>query len=312
MVIERLSTLTQHANEEPSRSPSVLIIDDDLDFLEQLKDMMVRFGFDSVTVSSAEEAREKLGQRSFDLIMTDIVMPRENGIQFLVNLHKAAEEGHVARDLPPVVVVTGFVLNELIQTKLRRFLGVELIINKPIGEKGLLNYLERRFPSLAEPAQTFQRAALTRFLMATTEVIEANTTVSPEASKAIVRAGGHAFGEFTGVIRLTSNRKIGLCAVSFERDCCEAMAHRILSDENLCITEAILRDVAGEICNQIAGHVQGQLNAEGFGFDISTPTIVSGAERIDHRLHCPSIVIPFTWEGLRFYTQFVIEDRVTK
>lgn len=289
---------------------SVLIIDDDVDFLKILQSIMQKVGFHVATAESAEDARQSIANGAFDLIMTDIVMPRENGIQFLVNLHKAAETGGTKKDLPPVVVVTGFVLNEVIQTKLRRFLGVELILHKPLEERALRRYLERRFPSLAEAAHAFQRSALTKFLTATTEIVEVNTGISPEACKAIVRMEGHALGEFTGVIKLTSPKKEGLIAVSFERACCLAMAQRILADERLQITEAILRDVAGEVCNQIAGHVQGQLNSEGYAFDISTPTIVSGAERIDHRLHTPSIVIPFVWEGMKFYTQFVIEDRL--
>lgn len=61
---------------------NVLILDDDKDFLRALRSYLVRDGFDVQTATTANDAYDLMYKTVFDLIISDIMMPRTNGFQF--------------------------------------------------------------------------------------------------------------------------------------------------------------------------------------------------------------------------------------
>ncbi|KJV09211.1 chemotaxis protein CheY [Elstera litoralis] len=67
-------------------SALVLIVDDDT----RLSDLLQRFlgenGFQTVAVQSADAAREKLEQLAFDILIVDVMMPGESGIDLVRSL----------------------------------------------------------------------------------------------------------------------------------------------------------------------------------------------------------------------------------
>ena len=84
----------------PPARASVLIVDDEPLLLRGLARVLVAGGYDVVALDDAEKALEKLRTTSFDAIVSDISMPRMNGLQFL----RLARE----HDLEvPVLLVTG-------------------------------------------------------------------------------------------------------------------------------------------------------------------------------------------------------------
>ncbi|MFY8107203.1 MAG: response regulator [Elstera sp.] len=69
---------------DPASLPAlVLIVDDDT----RLSDLLQRFlgenGFQTVAVHSAAEAREKLESLAFDILIVDVMMPGESGVDFV-------------------------------------------------------------------------------------------------------------------------------------------------------------------------------------------------------------------------------------
>jgi signal transduction histidine kinase len=104
------SMKTLPADTIPPDSPSdgradseglVLIVDDDEGIREVLKDIIQLFGFSCKTAESAEEALRLLKKESFELMITDIKMPRTNGMELLKRAKKAYS------DLD-VIMITGF------------------------------------------------------------------------------------------------------------------------------------------------------------------------------------------------------------
>src|SRR6185436_10908166 len=83
----------------PARA-RILIIDDEPVLLRSMARVLISSGYDVVALDDAESALEKLRTTSFDAIVSDISMPRMNGLQFL----RLARE----HDLEvPVLLVTG-------------------------------------------------------------------------------------------------------------------------------------------------------------------------------------------------------------
>jgi CheY-like chemotaxis protein len=66
----------------PSRS-NVLVVNDDFSFQERLCSVLLRAGHRAAAADDAEEAVSLLRAQRFDLIVTDILMPEQDGIAFV-------------------------------------------------------------------------------------------------------------------------------------------------------------------------------------------------------------------------------------
>ncbi|MGD8736019.1 MAG: response regulator, partial [Anaerolineae bacterium] len=71
--------------ESPKR---ILVVDDDRDTCMLMADILVEEGYDVRTCSQGEEALEVLEQEHFDLVLSDIKMPRVSGIDLLLDVRK--------------------------------------------------------------------------------------------------------------------------------------------------------------------------------------------------------------------------------
>ena len=63
--------------------PHVLVVDDDRRLRSLLHDFLSENGFMVATADDAADAREKLNYLDFDALVLDVMMPGENGIQFM-------------------------------------------------------------------------------------------------------------------------------------------------------------------------------------------------------------------------------------
>ncbi|HEX5000848.1 MAG TPA: sigma-54 dependent transcriptional regulator, partial [Terriglobia bacterium] len=66
-----------------SKRPRLLIVDDELSIRELLEIVLKKEGYDVVSVSSAEEALNRMAAAGFDLVVSDIKMPDMSGIDLL-------------------------------------------------------------------------------------------------------------------------------------------------------------------------------------------------------------------------------------
>jgi cyclic di-GMP phosphodiesterase len=70
---------------EPTAPPRdrILVVDDDRQVLTLLERILVRAGYRCATVASAEEASARLDRAPFDLLLCDVQLPGESGIDFV-------------------------------------------------------------------------------------------------------------------------------------------------------------------------------------------------------------------------------------
>ncbi len=112
---------------------SVLIVEDETLARELLGRGLTRAGFDVSSAADGVEAASQL-DRAFDFVVTDIVMPRADGIAVLEELnrrkHKALR-----------VVVTSFADKERVVSVLN--LGADYLLEKPFGVDALVSVLTR-------------------------------------------------------------------------------------------------------------------------------------------------------------------------
>jgi diguanylate cyclase (GGDEF)-like protein len=125
----------------------ILIVDDDPSIIEILTDLMTFFGFESETVRDGREAMAKLKENSYQIVLTDMMMPGMSGMDLLK---------HINNNYPQtkVMVVTGFdrsfSYTDVIQAGASDFISkpfntdeLEAKINRLAREIGLVQQLER-------------------------------------------------------------------------------------------------------------------------------------------------------------------------
>ena len=71
--------------------PHILVIDDDTRLRALLQRYLQENGFAVTTAKDAENARMFLSQYIFDLLIVDVMMPNETGLEFLQNLRKTSQ-----------------------------------------------------------------------------------------------------------------------------------------------------------------------------------------------------------------------------
>ncbi|TVV70752.1 response regulator [Sphingomonas solaris] len=106
----------------------ILIVDDDEGIRTLMSSFLDRHGFRTDTARSPIEMREKLGADRYDLIVLDVMMPREDGLTALRGLQKT--------DGPPVIMLSA------VGTDVDRIVGLEMgaedYLAKPCNPRELL------------------------------------------------------------------------------------------------------------------------------------------------------------------------------
>jgi len=115
-------------------SKRILIVDDQVAFIELFKEYFEDFGYEVVTSPLAKKAIEIFEQNPCDLVITDVVMPGMNGLDFLKELKKRQKDLHV-------IVISGFTTEEQVQEALK--LGADVYLEKPFSLQKLKENVER-------------------------------------------------------------------------------------------------------------------------------------------------------------------------
>ncbi|HXW68221.1 MAG TPA: response regulator, partial [Dissulfurispiraceae bacterium] len=117
---------------------SVLIIDDEVDMALALSESLKRCDFDPVVYHNPVEVLASCNVRDFSLIITDMRMPKMNGIEFLQVIRKR-------NIFVPVIVITGFGTVENAVDAMK--LGATDYIMKPFSFEALRQVIDRILPS---------------------------------------------------------------------------------------------------------------------------------------------------------------------
>lgn len=138
------------ADSDPIR---VLVVEDDDEQRRIVAGMVSSMGYLAETALHGEEALEKIGAAPFQAIVTDLIMPRMDGVELMRTLQARG-------DLTPVIVLTGFGdISQAISIvhDLRAFWFLE----KPVHEPVLELLLERavRVENMAREAALLRRQA---------------------------------------------------------------------------------------------------------------------------------------------------------
>jgi DNA-binding NtrC family response regulator len=109
--------------------PRILIVDDDQGTLASLSRAFALEGYTAVTASSAARGLEKLEEEDVDAILSDVVMPEMDGLEFLSRVRAKVPD-------VPVILMSGQASLETAVKATR--LGALDFVEKPVGLERLL------------------------------------------------------------------------------------------------------------------------------------------------------------------------------
>jgi chemosensory pili system protein ChpA (sensor histidine kinase/response regulator) len=117
------------------RKGNVLLVDDSISVRKFVGQMLEKAGFDVTTAVDGTEALTRLGERAFDVMVTDLEMPRLNGYELLEDVRRRP----AMRELPIVVLTTR---SGAKHQSLARRLGVSHYVTKPVTEDVFVRLIE--------------------------------------------------------------------------------------------------------------------------------------------------------------------------
>jgi PAS domain S-box-containing protein len=109
----------------------ILVADDDLGICSTLKELLTAAGCRAETVTDGEQALRRIEASEFDLVLTDVVMPKMDGYE----LYRSIQKHH---PLLPVLMMTAFHYDKDHIIKRSRMKGLEgVIFKKPVDPERL-------------------------------------------------------------------------------------------------------------------------------------------------------------------------------
>ncbi len=115
----------------PLRGCTVLVVEDHDDMRELIEQYLTTGGATVITATNGASAREALANRSVDLIVTDIAMPTESGIQMMERIRAAGWLSGV-----PAIAISGEIrMGELSQFRPSLF---QAVLAKPFDPARLV------------------------------------------------------------------------------------------------------------------------------------------------------------------------------
>src|SRR5664279_3187956 len=136
------------------RRPRVLVVDDNLEMARTVSEGLIDRGYDAVPVGSGRDAIDRLTADRFDVVVTDLRMPKVDGMELLAASRKLDPDR-------PVIVMTAYSAIDTAVESIRQ--GAYHYLTKPFKQDELVIFLERaldqvRFKNEASALRTALRA----------------------------------------------------------------------------------------------------------------------------------------------------------
>jgi len=111
----------------------ILVVDDDIEFADSLKDILETEGHEAATVNSGLEAVLEIENKRFDMVIADIKMPVMSGIELLKRIKKARPE-------LIAIMMTAFSVEDHVNDVIEE--GAFGVLRKPLNIERLIDMIE--------------------------------------------------------------------------------------------------------------------------------------------------------------------------
>ncbi|HMA65573.1 MAG: response regulator [Fibrobacterota bacterium] len=136
---------SQKSNIEPLSTrwslqvPAILLIEDDISMRSMMIDFFAQKNYTLNAASSGSEALKLIKEKRFDLVITDIIMDNQDGLEVIRAIKNSYPEIKV------IAISGGGKLSAEIYLKIASLLGAISIFQKPFSMNDLLNEINNIF-----------------------------------------------------------------------------------------------------------------------------------------------------------------------
>jgi two-component system, OmpR family, response regulator MprA len=130
---------------------SILVVDDEPDVAEAIQAVLEHAGYTVVVANSAARALEALERREFDVVVTDVIMPKVNGLELIRKLRADSARVRIIAisgggsfgplSLKPEAISTHAFIAAALDA------GAEEVVTKPFDMEDLLSAVRRHLPN---------------------------------------------------------------------------------------------------------------------------------------------------------------------
>ena len=139
-------------------------------------------------------------------------------------------------------------------------------------------------------------------------VMSTMANLQPSIGKPHLKQDEIALGEVTGMMNMVSPKVRASLAITFTRPAILDLVKRMLGEE-LSEVDDTARDMAGEMTNMVVGGAKNLYAAQGYDFDMSSPSILMGENHtVHHAYPGKTIVMPFSSDAGEFFVEICFEE----
>lgn len=117
----------------------ILIVEDEVPFRSVIKAALVQHGHTVLEAGDGRTGLELLKTRVVDVVVTDVLMPDQDGIALIMRLR---EMKHPA----PIIAITGHPVEAELYLKVAKSLGAQRVLKKPFNMQELLTAIGEVLP----------------------------------------------------------------------------------------------------------------------------------------------------------------------
>jgi two-component system, NtrC family, response regulator HydG len=114
--------------------PKILIVDDEVDICDMMSFTFQNYGYDSYVGYDTDEALQLVQKHDFDLVLSDIRMPKGGGIRLLEEIKRRGSAK------PKVFLMTGYSDSPVDEALAK---GAEEVFAKPMKIKEIVDKLSK-------------------------------------------------------------------------------------------------------------------------------------------------------------------------
>ena len=106
---------------------NILVIDDEAGVREMMRDTLEELGHTVVEASNGVLGMQKYGEAPFDLVITDIIMPDQEGIETIQQIRKIRSD-------QKIIAMSGGGRTKTVEfLQIAQSLGAQRVLKKPFG-----------------------------------------------------------------------------------------------------------------------------------------------------------------------------------
>jgi len=121
---------------ERIKPDGILVVDDDKDFVESVKNLLVGNGYVVFVATNGQEAIERIRSNGIDILILDLRLPILSGLETYLELKRI---GHAV----PTLIVTAYLDEYADDMDRLRSLSISGVLRKPFDPRDLLDAVER-------------------------------------------------------------------------------------------------------------------------------------------------------------------------